>query len=96
MFDRDSAMLLHLERGTCPSGIDVCNVEGYARECRQWKQYASTDEDREFCCPGCKTPFSRMSGVLQHDESGFCPSPDGNASLAKFMRYLRLQVEAGC
>ncbi|KAK4450970.1 hypothetical protein QBC34DRAFT_323304 [Podospora aff. communis PSN243] len=89
MFDRDSAMLLHLEAGTCPSGINVQVINACAQNCDESASYRSTNEDWEFCCPGCKTPFAKMSGVFQHSESRFCESPGGEAALDKFLLFLR-------
>lgn len=88
MFDRDSVMLLHLEAGTCLSGINFQVINAYAHSCNELASYRSTDEDWEFYCPRCKTTFAKISNVFQHNESKFFESPGGKAALDKFLHFL--------
>jgi hypothetical protein len=37
------AMILHLEPGTCPSGIDIIDLNQSAAMCYQWKAYIDAD-----------------------------------------------------
>ncbi|KAF9729908.1 hypothetical protein PMIN04_010628 [Paraphaeosphaeria minitans] len=42
------AMVLHLEAGTCPSGIDVIDLNESAAMCYQWEAYVDTDFRNEL------------------------------------------------
>jgi hypothetical protein len=90
-FVSQSAMVLHLEAGTCESGADYDRVNDIAMACYQAKKYTCYDDPRfNFQCPTCCTPFRFMSALLQHVESENCsevlsqPRP-----LAKFLHLLR-------
>lgn len=41
-------MVLHLEAGTCPSGIDVIDLNESAAMCYQWEAYVDTDFRNEL------------------------------------------------
>lgn len=91
-FAAHSAMVLHLEAGTCESGVDNEVVVDVALDCYQSRHYTNDDDDEfDFKCPTCDTPFLYMSGVLQHSESDFCNGTI-EGPLRKFLRYLQTRV----
>ncbi|VTT62652.1 unnamed protein product [Fusarium fujikuroi] len=72
MFVTESAMLLHLETGTCASGADSYFVSNVGRQCYRAFYYVSYTSGYPFQCPTCETPFSLLSGLVQHVESDHC------------------------
>lgn len=94
MFDRDSAMILHLEAGSCPSGTNSDDVDEIAFRCYQSQRYTSDHPEFDFCCPGCGAEFLYMSGVLQHAESNACAVGLGKRTvLGKFLYFLCQQID---
>lgn len=92
-FISDSAMVLHLEAGSCESGVNEDFVDEVAFACYQSDRYTSNDPDFDFRCPTCDTLFLFMSGLLQHTESDTCDEHLGrNTALGKFLHYLRLRL----
>jgi hypothetical protein len=94
MFVSDSAMVLHLEAGTCESGADSDRVTEIAFDCHQSEKYACEDNSEfDFECPTCNTPFTWMSGLLQHVESDHCDERLAKRKpLGKFLQFLRSQI----
>ena len=94
MFVSESAMVLHLEAGTCDSGVDSDRVNEIACECYQSKKYTRNDDSGyDFECPTCSKPFTLMSGLLQHVESDNCDEElDRWQPLGKFLHFLRSQI----
>ena len=96
-FANESAVLLHLEAGTCESGADYDYITGIAFACHQAHMYTCDDDGSDdddsgfkFMCPTCETRFDSMSAVLQHVESDCCDETLAYwRPLAKFLRYLR-------
>lgn len=85
-------MVLHLEAGTCESGINNDLVVEIALDCHQSRHYTNNDnDDFDFKCPTCDTPFVYMSGVWQHVESDFCDETI-EGPLGKFLRYLQTRI----
>ncbi|KID85918.1 C2H2 finger domain-containing protein [Metarhizium guizhouense ARSEF 977] len=92
-FRSSSAVLLHLESGNCASEVDNDWMVDLAFECHQARFYTSEDDDYNFECPTCGTPFLAMSGLLQHVESDVCT--EGLAMgkpLFKFLRFLQSRL----
>ena len=94
MFICQSAMVLHLEAGTCDSGADSEWIDEVAFDCYQSNWYTCEDNpEYDFECYTCNTPFRHMGGLLQHAESMAC---SGNLAkgtpLGKFLHYLRGQL----
>lgn len=86
-------MLLHLETGYCESGVDDGDVTSLAFKCYQSEHYTCYDDDYDFKCPTCDTPFVAMSGLFQHVESNACDEGlTGRSPLVKFLRFLRTQI----
>ncbi|KAI6080515.1 hypothetical protein F4821DRAFT_273790 [Hypoxylon rubiginosum] len=78
MFVWDSVMMLHLEAGNCESETDEDYMTRMAFKC---------SESGKYIC--CDTPFSFISGALQHVESDYCDKDlTANSSLSKFLRFL--------
>jgi hypothetical protein len=93
MFVTESAMLLHLETGTCASTIDRYYVLRVGRECHRAFYYISVTPGYAFQCPTCETPFSLMSGLAQHIESDHCDEClDDDRPLRVFLDQLRSRL----
>ncbi|KAI1086056.1 hypothetical protein F5B19DRAFT_487766 [Rostrohypoxylon terebratum] len=94
MFVWDSAMMLHLETGNCESGTDEDYMTRMAFKCSESGKYICCDKpDFNFKCPTCDTPFSFISGVLQHIKSDYCDDDlTANSSLSKFLRFFKKQL----
>lgn len=80
-------MMIHLESGSCESGIDAQEINRLAARCYQWKKYIVPNyrvwmlngmdrQVREYCyqCPDtdCNVRFKTLSGLLQHAETDRC------------------------
>ncbi|PYH40069.1 putative C2H2 finger domain protein [Aspergillus saccharolyticus JOP 1030-1] len=93
-FPTNSAMMLHLEAGTCDSGVDVDMINQLAFECYEALQYKSSNANFNFECPTCQTPFAYMSGILQHAESDICEvGLDSISPLRIFLEFARSSIE---
>lgn len=93
MFVTESAMLLHLETGTCASGANRYSVLNAGRKCYRAFYYISVTPGYAFQCPTCETPFSLMSGLVQHVESDYCDEClDDDRPLREFLDQLRLRL----
>ncbi|RSL91423.1 hypothetical protein CEP52_014273 [Fusarium oligoseptatum] len=93
LFVSNSAMVLHLEAGTCPSEADNQTVHELAFECRQSQYYYCDDPEYDYECPTCETPFRYMSGLLQHVENGPCDEDlSWHSPLAIFLRFIRARI----
>ncbi|KAL1874430.1 hypothetical protein VTK73DRAFT_307 [Phialemonium thermophilum] len=92
-FRSSSAMLLHLETGYCESGVDEEEVTSLALQCYHSKHYTCYDDEYDFKCPTCDTPFAAISGLFQHVESHACNEDlTEQSSLVKFLRFLYTQI----
>ena len=95
MFISNSAMVLHLETGYCPSGADEDTVREVAQDCDSWRSYTAYNSDCDFQCPTCDKPARLMSALLQHAES-VCDCDEEwrhYGSLWEFLRDLELRVK---
>ncbi|KAI8648646.1 hypothetical protein NCS57_01476300 [Fusarium keratoplasticum] len=92
-FATNSAMMLHLEAGTCPSEVDCLTIDELASECRQSQYYSCNDPNYDYECPSCETPFRYMSGLLQHIENGPCDEDlSWHSALGIFLRFIRTRI----
>jgi hypothetical protein len=84
-------MVLHLEIGSCASGVDVQAVDNLAKACYKSDKYLNDDG---YKCPTCLNDFRFMSGLLQHAESDSCSVnlKKRKGSLATFLRFLKARV----
>jgi len=63
-------MLIHLESGSCESGISIDDLNQFALECYQNKKYSTNlDDEYPYFCPGCQAEFTSLSGLFQHAET---------------------------
>ncbi|KAL5332132.1 hypothetical protein BJX70DRAFT_385047 [Aspergillus crustosus] len=93
-FPTNSAMMLHLEAGTCDSGVDLGKINQLAFECYKAQHYKSSNANFDFECPSCQTPFSFMSGILQHAESDCCEEGLSSESpLGIFLEFARSSID---
>jgi hypothetical protein len=63
-------MLIHLESGSCPSGVDETRIDGLARSFYRSIEF-TTDADSGgwiYICNGCERECSKLSGLFQHVE----------------------------
>ncbi|KEF57345.1 uncharacterized protein A1O9_05262, partial [Exophiala aquamarina CBS 119918] len=68
-----SAMMLHLESDTCPSGITLGDIDQWAFGCYQSRYYTNEwDDEYKYKCPTCGNEFEFVSGLFQHIESPSC------------------------
>lgn len=68
-FRLQSAAYIHLESGTCESGIDCGDVLQCLLRCEgEWKNYADDGHMYPFRCPSCNRKFAYMSSFFQHFE----------------------------
>ncbi|KAH6871547.1 hypothetical protein B0T10DRAFT_260541 [Thelonectria olida] len=91
-FVSHSAMMLHLEAGTCESGADLDFVVDVAFDCHQSDSYTCDDPDFDFQCPTCDMQFVYMSGFFQHVESCSCDEDLQEKPLRQFLNYLRSRL----
>jgi hypothetical protein len=68
-------MMLHLEAGTCQSGVRCNDIDEWTFDywdpkfvnyTNDWSDY------NKFRCPGCNNDFRFVSGLLQHIASQAC------------------------
>ncbi|ETN42878.1 uncharacterized protein HMPREF1541_02036 [Cyphellophora europaea CBS 101466] len=72
-FATTSAMVLHLERGTCGIGTDSDDIADWALGCIYADMFTTNGGGSwSFECPGCNATFRYVSGLLQHIESDAC------------------------
>ncbi|KAG8667800.1 hypothetical protein FPOAC1_012639 [Fusarium poae] len=89
LFVTESAMLLHLEAGTCESGTDRNDVIRLGRQCYTSGEYWSVTPGYNFQCPTCHNDFRLMSSLVQHVESDMCDENlDYDAPLRDFLEYV--------
>ncbi|KAH7144034.1 hypothetical protein EDB81DRAFT_843147 [Dactylonectria macrodidyma] len=93
-FISDSAMVLHLETGFCPSGTDLGHINDIAFQRFQSKHYVCDVNSAYDCsCPTCRDEFWHISGLLQHAESEACgQTTEWNTPLGKFLHFLDIRV----
>lgn len=95
IFVSPSAMVLHLERGTCPSGANLETVNNAAELTTDIDIYMSGNSSYTYDCSSCDS-FRFMSGLLQHIESDRCGDTLGRGGpLDIFLRQLAWEVEQG-
>ncbi|EDN02431.1 predicted protein [Histoplasma mississippiense (nom. inval.)] len=90
-----SAMLLHLESGTCASGVDVDYIDELAFECYQSPKYSdNVNDDFPFFCLICGSEFGSLSGLFQHSETTLnCRSnTTDRGCLAKLRHFMRMRL----
>lgn len=93
MFKSTAGILIHLESGTCDSGVTETDVDDWAQECRQHGQYTN-DADAEYAyyCPECELDMPKVSSLFQHVESDACAASYDDRALGALVRFLRCRV----
>lgn len=100
-FTTYAGMIIHLESGTCGSGIDILDLNESAAMCYQWRHYIDEEyrdymlerrnldlEAYSFRCPTCETVFSKLSGLFQHIGSRACGQRLREGAVGKLVRWL--------
>lgn len=97
-------MMIHLESGACPSGIDEIDLNITAATCYQWSEFITTEEIRDdmlegydvsdaddwpFMCPTCEAQFSGLSGLFQHVGTRACSQTMDEGAIKKLVRWLK-------
>ncbi|KAF0637021.1 hypothetical protein FPSE5266_06990 [Fusarium pseudograminearum] len=72
MFISNSAMMLHLEHGTCESGANLRVIQNVVADWYEEYGPAGHDHEDDFRCENCGSYFNRLSALLQHAESETC------------------------
>ncbi|KAF5229132.1 hypothetical protein FAUST_10604 [Fusarium austroamericanum] len=72
MFISNSAMMLHLEHGTCESGANLRVIQNVVADWYEEYGPAGHDHEDDFRCENCGSCFNRLSALLQHAESETC------------------------
>ncbi|KIX98863.1 uncharacterized protein Z520_05324 [Fonsecaea multimorphosa CBS 102226] len=74
LFSEFSAMMIHLESGTCESGIDRDDVDSYIFDTYvRNRAYVNQWEDHlKYQCPDCGSDFRFASALCQHVASNAC------------------------
>ncbi|GJN87719.1 hypothetical protein Rhopal_000674-T1 [Rhodotorula paludigena] len=67
-----SAMILHLEAGQCPSGVTRSSVASYFLDNDYNRIVTNPYGPRHFECKACNKDFNHMSGLAQHLKHGSC------------------------
>lgn len=92
-FESKAAMILHLERETCESGVKLRHVHYYAEDCETSEWYL--DDWGGYKCPACDKPFEYMSGLVKHAETDNCHDliRGKDDPLSVFFRFLKTCIE---
>ena len=85
-------MVLHLEAGTCVTGINRWWVERTALDYFGAHHYTSQDPDFTFMCPTCQTGVRHVSGLLQHIESNCCDEKVYGSPVGYMLEYMSIRI----
>lgn len=105
MFSTFSGMIIHLERGSCPSGINAKDLNKSAAMCYQWSHFIydqyricllSREHDDScsctpypFKCPDCDTGFPHLSALFQHVGTRSCDQELDEGAIGKLVHWLK-------
>ncbi|OCK92594.1 uncharacterized protein K441DRAFT_706563 [Cenococcum geophilum 1.58] len=105
MFSTFSGMIIHLERGSCPSGINAKDLNKSAAMCYQWSHFIydqyricllSREHDNScsctphpFKCPDCDIGFPHLSALFQHVGTRSCDQELDKGAIGKLMHWLK-------
>ena len=83
MFTTVSAMMIHLESGSCECGVNRDGLDRIAYECYWSEDYTNDWNDYYmYKCPDCQNGFRFLSALFQHIESDACNQGMDGASIA--------------
>lgn len=98
------AIIIHLERGSCHSGINEIDLNQSAAMCFQWKYLVDMEwrdellerkdldkynAPRPFVCPGCDSEFRYLSGLFMHVASPACNQSLESTVMEKLIHWLK-------
>ena len=85
-------MMIHLESGTCASGVCMTDIDHWAQQCYQHWAYTTSDNGGyQYKCPDCGMDFKYVSGLFQHVESPACDMRY-EGSIAKLRDYIEMRT----
>ncbi|KAH7399473.1 hypothetical protein BKA66DRAFT_165403 [Pyrenochaeta sp. MPI-SDFR-AT-0127] len=100
-FTTYSGMIIHLEAGTCNSGIDALDLNKSAAICYQWRKWIAKDCRSDlkrymrfksgvlpFRCPVCKASLPKLSSLFNHIATSSCAQRPGCGVTRKLKRWL--------
>ncbi|KAF2258284.1 hypothetical protein CC78DRAFT_537915 [Lojkania enalia] len=98
-FKTYGGMIIHLEAGTCPSGINAVELNNSAALCFQWKKYIINEFVRDcmlngyldsllYQCPTCFAKFGKLSSLFMHVESPSCSQTLNQGAIFKLRKWL--------
>ncbi|KAF2813919.1 uncharacterized protein BDZ99DRAFT_436529 [Mytilinidion resinicola] len=101
LFSTIPGIIIHLESGACPSATCKEELNGWAAEVFQWRNFIEKDwvrrlrnrvpvapGDRPFYCGGCDTTFSSLSALFQHCANGSCSQGISEGPLERLSHWL--------
>ncbi|KAK8170765.1 hypothetical protein BC567DRAFT_164497, partial [Phyllosticta citribraziliensis] len=85
-------VLLHLEQGNCPSGIDSFHLNSIAASF--YPSWAYRENPQPFLCPGlgCGSKFAKFHALVQHVEMGKCPASIEEGIIANVLEWMEHKV----
>ncbi|KAF2997158.1 hypothetical protein E8E13_005462 [Curvularia kusanoi] len=99
-FSTYGGMILHLESGTCWP-VNRTTLDTHAARCNWSSHYMNPQSCNlarhgygldvnfyNYYCPDCKTPATRLSGLMQHVESGCCKQTLGDGAIGALCAFL--------
>ncbi|KAF2500756.1 hypothetical protein BU16DRAFT_523518 [Lophium mytilinum] len=101
LFSTVPGIIIHLESGACPSATNKEELNGWAAEVFQWRNFIEKDwvrrlrnrvpvapGDRPFYCDGCDTTFGSLSALFQHCANGSCSQGVSEGPLERLSHWL--------
>ncbi len=86
-------MMIHLESGTCDSGVDCVDLDRFAYLCYQSRAYTNGwSEHKKYKCPECQKKLRLLSGLFQHVESDACNQQIRTKSIGKLVHFISTRV----
>jgi hypothetical protein len=85
-------MMIHLESGTCESGVECGELDRLAYECYQRGKYINGwNEYYKYKCPDCENQFRYLSGLFQHVESDACNQQVEGTSIGRLEHFISIR-----
>ncbi|KAF2253242.1 hypothetical protein BU26DRAFT_477300 [Trematosphaeria pertusa] len=107
-FTTYGGMIIHLEAGTCASGIDMLDLNKSAAMCyqsRKWvfkefrnglrEHIAPAPAECPFKCPTCEAGLPKLSSLFMHVASPSCGQGINGGAMKKLKRWLWKRHHAG-
>ncbi|KAF2118182.1 hypothetical protein BDV96DRAFT_569423 [Lophiotrema nucula] len=107
-FTTYGGMIIHLEAGTCPSGIDVYDLNKSAARCFQWRKWIDKSYRSDllyhvpigqgefpYKCPTCDAGLPKLSSLFMHVASPACAQTLNSWPITKLKRWLKNQHRGG-